>query len=86
MKPSDDVIARRVDDQVVLVNLRTNKIYALNRTGARAWELLEEGRSRGEIAGALLEEFDVESDEVEAELDGLFAHLGGEGLVSDAGH
>ena len=32
-----------VGDEVVLVHLRTNRIYTLNRTGARFWELLEDG-------------------------------------------
>ena len=33
----------------VLVNLRTNRIFELNATGMRAWELIGEGHTRGEI-------------------------------------
>lgn len=36
-QPNPDVVAQRVQDEVVLVNLRTNEIYTLNRTAARAW-------------------------------------------------
>ena len=51
--PSPDVVARRVDDEVVLVNLQTNRIFALNSTGARFWELLEGGADRVEIEETL---------------------------------
>ena len=75
MRPHPDVAAQRVQDEVVLVNLTTNAIYTLNRTGARAWELLEEGRSPSEIESALAEEFDVSRDEVASELHGLLDEL-----------
>ena len=42
-----------VDDEVVLVNLQTNRIFALNPTGARFWELLEGGAGRAEIEETL---------------------------------
>ncbi len=81
MKPSEDVVARRVEDDVVLVNLRTNRIYALNRTGARAWELLEAGNDRAQIAAGLRAEFDVREEDLDGELGRLFASLREEGLV-----
>jgi hypothetical protein len=40
LRPEDDVVSRRLEDEVVLVHLRTNRIYKLNETGARLWELL----------------------------------------------
>ena len=40
-----DVVFRRLDDEVVLVNMKTNLIYALNPTAARFWELLRRGSS-----------------------------------------
>jgi hypothetical protein len=75
MRPHPDVAAQRVQDEVVLVNLTTNAIYTLNRTRARAWELLEEGRSPSEVESALAEEFGVSRDEVASELHGLLDEL-----------
>jgi hypothetical protein len=37
VQPNRDVVARRLKDEIVLVHLRTNRIYSLNRTGARFW-------------------------------------------------
>lgn len=81
VRPDDDVVSRRLEDKVVLVNLRTNRIYALNETGARFWELLGEGLQRTEIERTLRQEFDVEPQQVTAEVDRLLADLTREGLV-----
>lgn len=85
LKIADDVVARRLDDEVVLVHLATNRIYALNPTGARFWELLAEGVERPEIVRRLCAEFAVEPDEVEREVSALSAELSKAGLVTSDG-
>ncbi|MEO8290940.1 MAG: PqqD family protein [Gaiellaceae bacterium] len=68
-QPNPDVVAQRVQDEVVLVNLRTNEIYTLNKTAARAWELLAEGDDRASIEAKLTDEFSAEPSAVGGELD-----------------
>src|SRR5262245_8310560 len=84
---SDDVVARRLDDVVILINLKTNRIFELNTTGARLWELMSAGSNREEIRGAMLNEFDVSEADVAKGIDSLTAWLLAEGLLgnSDAG-
>ena len=81
--PSAEVVSRRVGDEVVLVHLGTNHIFALSPTGARFWELLSDGSSRREIEEQLLKEYEVSRDEVSAEIDSLLTTLEAEGLVED---
>ena len=81
--PNADVVFRRVGDEVVLVHLRTNRIFALSPTGARFWELLSDGSSRREIEERLLDEYEVSWQEVSAEIDSLVSALRAEGLVQD---
>jgi hypothetical protein len=81
-KVNPNVVAQRVDDQVVLVNLETNRIFALNPTGARLWELLSAGHSESEIRARLTEEYKVEPTELDAEVDRLMHELNGESLVN----
>ncbi len=38
-----DVLFKRVDEELVLVKIASNEIFALNETGARLWELISEG-------------------------------------------
>jgi Coenzyme PQQ synthesis protein D (PqqD) len=82
LRPQPDVVSRRLDDRTVLVNLRTNRIFELNRTGARFWELLGEGSSESQIVEGLLAEFDVPQDQLEREVRELTSQLLDEGLIS----
>jgi hypothetical protein len=86
LRPARDVAARRLGDKIVLVNLHTNLIFELNRTGARLWELLSDGLDRAEIERCMLQEFDVDRDTLRGEIDGLLSSLREAGLVTvDAG-
>jgi hypothetical protein len=82
LRPSKDVVFRVLEDEAVLVHLGTNRIYSLNPSGARFWQLFADGRSQAEIRGELLREFDVSAEQVEAEIEGLLASLESEGLVT----
>jgi hypothetical protein len=81
--PSPKVVSRRLGDEVVLVHLKTNRIFSLSPTGARFWELLSEGRSRTEIEGALLREYSASEKQVAGEIDSLLEMLLAEGLVQE---
>jgi len=80
-RPDPDVISRRIDAGTVLINLRTNKIYELNTTGSRIWELLKEGRTVGEIEATLQQEYEVEAAEAADAIRETLGRLAGEGLV-----
>ena len=77
----DDVVARKVGDATILVRLQTNRIYELNVTGSRIWELLKENRSRPEIVETLVREFDEQADVIGAAIDDLLRQLRAEGLI-----
>jgi hypothetical protein len=63
-----DVLAQRLDDEVVVVNLRTDRIFALNDTAGRLWELLAAGHTTAEAQELLLAEYgDVTPEQVAAE-------------------
>jgi hypothetical protein len=79
---SDDVVARRLDDVVILINLKTNRIFELNSTGARLWELISAGSSRDEIDRTMLEEFEVSESELSNAIDLLAGWLAAEGLIA----
>jgi hypothetical protein len=77
-----EVVSRRLGDRTVLVNLRTNRIYELNRTASRLWELLESGADRETAERVLLEEFQVDEATVRAETERLLARLASAGIVN----
>jgi Coenzyme PQQ synthesis protein D (PqqD) len=75
LRPSADAVTKRVGDEVVLVQLRTNRIYTLNRTGARLWELLEDGHDLDGAGERLRREFDVGEDQLRDEMAALVDEL-----------
>ena len=83
-RPSPDVVAQRVGTQVVLVHLHTNQIYELNRTGARLWELVNAGCDREELQDHLAAEFEIDKEQLAAEIEPFLALLLREELVTAA--
>lgn len=79
--PDPDVVARRVDDEVVLVHLGTSRIFALNATGARFWELLKSCDSWEGMEAVIQAEFDVSSEALRKSIGGLITDLEAAGLV-----
>jgi hypothetical protein len=71
-----------VDEEAVLVDLRTNEIFALNPTAARVWELLEEGHGLTAIVERLTREFDVSSELARSEATRFVELLEREGLTT----
>jgi hypothetical protein len=80
-RPSTDTVARRMDDQYVLVQLQTNTIYELNRTGARLWELLDTGHDLEQAQEQMLLEFDVDEQRIRNEASTLMHDLVAQGLL-----
>jgi len=80
-----DVLARRLGDAVVLVHLHTNRIYELNTTGARIWELLQEGRTIDQVTNDLREEFETNDVDLRTEIDRLIDGVRTEGLADVVG-
>ncbi len=81
LKRKHDVISRPFGDAAVLVDLTTNQVFELNRTGYRIWELLERAPDRDAIATALLQEFDVDRAQLEIEIDELIDELRRQNLI-----
>jgi hypothetical protein len=69
------VVAERIGREVVVVHLRTNKIYELNPTAARVFELMRGGADRPALERALLAEYEVAPDRLAASLDRLLGEL-----------
>ena len=79
--PHPSVVSRRVNDEIVLVHLDTNRIYSLNGTAAHFWELIAAGSGRGEAEARMAETFDVEPAELAREVDSCVKQLVEERLV-----
>lgn len=77
-----DAVVQRVGEEIVLVHLTTDRMYVLNQTAARAWELLCEGHDAPAVRDRMLREFEVSPDQIAAELDHLVRWLQTEELIT----
>jgi len=82
LRPNPDVVAKRLDEATVLVHIPTNRIFELNETGSRVWELLGQEVDSDRIVQHLIDEFDVESNQAASEVNDLLVRLQKEGLLS----
>ena len=80
------IVSREIAGEVILVPIRQNmgdmeSIYTLNETASRTWELIDGQRTVGEIAGQIVQEFEVEEDEARRDLIELLEQLQAIGAV-----
>ena len=80
-RPHPNVAWRAVTGEMVLVHLTTNRIYALNATSLRLWELLQPGREQGELVTLLTEEFDAADEDVAGQVERILSELAAEHLI-----
>ena len=82
LRPNPEVIAKRLDQTTVLVDISTSRIFELNETGTRVWELLGQGLNAERIIQHLVLEFEVANSQAAEELKTLLSQLQDEGLVA----
>jgi hypothetical protein len=81
MKRSDAAMARRVDDDVVILDITSGQFFGINDVGALVWDLLEHDTTRDVLVEAVTAEFDVDSKQAGDDIDALIAQLSNAGLV-----
>ena len=74
-------VARRVGDDMVILDLAGGQYLTLDPVGARIWELLGEGLTLGELSSRMLDEYDVTREQLETDIVRLVGELSAHGLV-----
>ena len=80
-RASPDVLETRVGDEIVLVDLKTDRIYSLNGTAARIWELVSSDRDRAEVERCMVAEFNVAATELAEAIDDIVGTMTRNGLL-----
>jgi hypothetical protein len=77
----EQVLMRRVGDEMVMLDLTGETYYGLNPVGARLMQLAETGATLAQIVDRLIEEFDAVRAQVEADVLRVAAELLAAGLI-----
>ena len=78
------VMARTVGDETVILDLASGTYFGLDPVGARIWALMGGGATLAEICATMLEEYEVEREQLEADVLRLAAELAERRLVAPA--
>ena len=78
------VMARLVGEEIVILDLAAGTYFGLDPVGARIWQLMGEGRTLAEICATMLDEYEVEREQLEADVLRLAGELAERGLVASA--
>ena len=82
---SDDVIAREVAGEMVLLDLASGVYFGLDPVGSRIWERMSEGPcSLAELCDAIEAEFDAPRASIEEDILALAAQFIEKNLITPA--
>ncbi len=76
------IVAKAIEDQLVLLNDKDGTYYRLNETGAFVWQRLRDGASVDEAARALAERFETSLETAAADTRRLVEQLTADGLIA----
>ena len=72
---SRDLEWRRVDEEVVILDLRSQRYMSLNHAGARLWPLLVSGTTRQQLIEELVGAYGIDANEAGGDVDVLLGQL-----------
>lgn len=76
-----DVIWREADGEVLALDGESAKYVSANSTGLLLWKALVDGATREELAGRLVEEFDIDASSAKRDVDAFVADLAANGFL-----
>ena len=82
---SEDLYAQSIDDETVLLDMRSENYYGLDATASRIWRLLSSGLCIHDAINRLEELYDVERSRLEADVSEFVEILIADGLAHYCG-
>lgn len=77
------VMSREVDGETVLLDLASGMYFGIDEVGTRIWVLLGEGKTVGEVASTIAEEYDAKAEQITADTLEFVGLLLDKGLILD---
>lgn len=81
LEPSEDVIFHALNNELVLLNLKTQQYFALNDIGTDMWNRLVEYGDLETVARLLSAEYEVDLETLRKDLQNLVGRLQAAGLL-----
>ena len=75
------VMSRLVGDETVLLDLASGHYFGVEGVGKLIWESVSDGKTLAETVDAIVDEFDVEKSQAEADVSAFASQLVERGLL-----
>lgn len=82
VKISDSVLFQEIDNEYVLLNMKTEQYFGLNDIGAKVWQIISEDGNTGTLIEKLMSEYNVLTDTLTTDISQLLDELTKEQLIS----
>jgi len=79
---SSEVLTQEVDGETVILDLKSESYFGLNEVGTRIWQLLQEQEDIQTITETMLNEYDMEEEQLEKDIQNLLTQLNNAGIVT----
>lgn len=78
---SSEILSQKIDDETILLDMKSENYFGLNEVGSRVLEILKTGTDPKTLVDILLEEYVVEKQELEKDITELLQELLAAGLI-----
>ncbi len=82
VESSDEVLFQVLDEEVVLLDMKSGQYFGLNEIGALIWVMSKKGASLGSILSDIIEKYDVSESELVGHVTPFLDELEAEGLIT----
>ena len=79
---SSEVLAQEVDEETVLLDMKSESYFGLDEVGTRIWQLLKETGNLQTVFDTMLEEYEVDEKQLKKDLLDHVMQLVEAGLIS----
>jgi len=79
---SKDALSQEVNGETVILDLKSESYFGLDKVGTRIWQLLQEHNDTQLVLETMLNEYDVDSARLKSDMDELLEKLSEAGLVN----
>jgi len=76
-------MSRLVDDETVLLDLESGMYFGLDGVGKRIWESVADGKSLGDIAVIITDEYEVDEEQALKDVIEFASNLVERGLLAE---
>lgn len=77
----DNISARRIDDEIVVLDLASSQYFTVTGSGVLLFDMLTAGATESELVAGVLAEYAVDAETARVDVVAFVGHLTAAGLV-----